>query len=89
MDEKSNSDIGQDTEFVGLTPEEKEMNKTRGTDKSIIVAQGCGKTLNWSQMEDVTDMVNKQIRENFLETHDTKILKKMENIKIDIFNENE
>ena len=89
VDEKSNSDIGQDTEFVGLTPEEKEMNKTRGTDKSIIVAQGCGKTLNWSQMEDVTDMVNKQIRENFRETHDTKILKKMENIKIDIFNENE
>ena len=89
VDEKSNYDAGKDTEFVGLTEEEKEMNKTRGTDKSKIIAQGCGKTLSWSQMEDVTDMVNKQIRENFLETHDTKIIKKMENINIDIFNENE
>ena len=61
------------------------MTKTRGGDKSKIIAQGCGKNLNWSQMEDVTDMVNKQLRENFLDTHDTKIIKKMENF--DIFNE--
>ena len=85
--ENSNSDMGQDSEFVGLTKEEEEMNKTRGTDKSKIVAQGCGKQLNWSQMEDVTDFVNKQIRENFLDTHDTKVLKKMENLNINIFDE--
>ena len=85
--EGSNSDMGQDSEFIGLTKEEEEMNKTRGTDKSKIVAQGCGKQLNWSQMEDVTDFVNKQIRENFLDTHDTKVLKKMENLNINIFDE--
>lgn len=87
VSENSNSDVGQDKEFVGLTEEEKEMNKTRGGDKSKIIAQGCGKNLNWSQMEDVTDMVNKQLKENFLDTHDSKIIKKMENLKIDIFNE--
>ena len=85
--EGSNSDMGQDKEFYGLTPEEEEMNKTRGTDKSKIIAQGCGKQLNWSQMEDVTDFVNKQIRENFLDTHDTKVLKKIENLNINIFDE--
>ena len=87
VNEKSESDLGQDKEFVGLTSEEMEMNKTRGKDKSKIIPQGCGKNLNWSTMEDVTDLVNKQLRENFLDTHDTKILKKMENFNIDIFNE--
>ena len=85
--EDTNSNVGQDSEFYGLTEEEKEMNKTRGNDKSKITPQGCGQQLNWSTMEDVTDKVNKQIRENFLDTHDTKVLKKMENLKIDIFNE--
>ena len=85
--EDTNINVGQDSEFYGLTDEEKEMNKTRGKDKSLITPKGCGQQLNWSTMEYVTDMVNKQIRENFLDTHDTKVLKKMENLKIDIFNE--
>ena len=85
--EDTNINVGQDSEFYGLTDEEKEMNKTRGKEKSLITPKGCGQQLNWSTMEDVTDMLNKQIRENFLDTHDTKVLKKMENLKIDIFNE--
>ena len=85
--EDSNSNIGQDIEFIGLTKEEEELNKTRGINESKIIPQGCGNNLNWSTMEDVTDLVNKQIRENFLDTHDTKVLKKMENLNIDIFKE--
>jgi len=83
----SNTNTGQDKEFIGLTPEEEQMNKTRGITESKIIPRGCGNQLNWSTMEDVTDMVNKQIRENFLDTHDTKIIKKMENLNIDIFND--
>lgn len=86
-DNKKDENIGTDKEFIGLTPEEEQMNKTRGGAVSKIVAQGCGKQLNWSQMEDVTDMVNKEFRENFLEDGDRKVISKMKDLKINIFDE--
>ena len=58
----SDTNVGEDTEFEGLTEEEKRMNMNRNG-KSLIKPQGCGRNLDWTQMEDVTEEVNKRLTE--------------------------
>ena len=58
----SDTNAGEDNEFEGLTEEEKRMNMNRNG-KSLIQPQGCGRNLDWTQMEDVTEEVNKRLTE--------------------------
>ena len=58
----SDTNAGEDNEFEGLTEEEKRMNMNRNG-KSLIQPQGCGRKLDWTQMEDVTEEVNKRLTE--------------------------
>ena len=58
----SDTNDGEDNEFEGLTEEEKRMNMNRNG-KSLIQPQGCGRNLDWTQMEDVTEEVNKRLTE--------------------------
>ena len=51
-----------------------------------IQAQGCGRNLDWTQMEDVTEMVNKQITEIYMDSYDNKVKEKIQTVKVDIFN---
>lgn len=55
-------DMGKDTEQVGLFPEEVEENKKRNYEgKHQITPLGCGNTIDWTKMEDVTDEINKRL----------------------------
>ena len=78
-------DAGTDSEFVGLTEEEKQFNEGNRGGKSKIYPQGCGASLNWTQMEDVTDEINKKVTEISLDNYDNKVKEKIESVKIDIF----
>ena len=78
-------DAGTDSEFVGLTEEEKKFNEGNREGKSKIYPQGCGASLNWTQMEDVTDEINKKVTEISLDNYDNKVKEKIESVKIDIF----
>ena len=78
-------DAGTDSEFVGLTEEEKQFNEGNREGKSKIYPQGCGASLDWTQMEDVTDEINKKVTEISLDNYDNKVKEKIESVKIDIF----
>ena len=78
-------DAGTDSEFVGLTEEEKKFNEGNRGGKSKSYPQGCGASLNWTQMEDVTDEINKKVTEISLDNYDNKVKEKIESVKIDIF----
>ena len=78
-------DAGTDSEFVGLTEEEKKFNEGNREGKSKIYPQGCGASLDWTQMEDVTDEINKKVTEISLDNYDNKVKEKIESVKIDIF----
>jgi len=80
-------DAGKDTEFVGLTEEEKKFNEGNRGGKSKIYPQGCGNNLDWTKMEDVTDEINKKVTEISLDNYDSKVKEKIQNVKIDIFNQ--
>ena len=84
LSDSSDTNTGQDTEFVGLTEEEKKENMNRNG-KSLIKPQGCGRNLDWTQMEDVTEEVNKRLTEISMDTYDNKVKEKINNVKIDIF----
>lgn len=57
-----------DTEFVGLTEAEKAENLKRAIDNKIpIKAVGCGKDLDWSEMEDVSEKIIKKLKENIFD----------------------
>ena len=53
---------GEEREFEGLTEEEKKKNLNRTSDKAEIKPEGCGATLKWDEMEDVTDYVLKELK---------------------------
>ena len=76
------SDEGTDSEFFGPTQEEARQNQNRGG-KHQIVPEGCGSSLNWSTLEDVTDQVLGELKKTYADkTYD---LKMKENIsKLDI-----
>ena len=80
----NNTNAGEDKEFVGLTEEEKIINLNRNG-KCLIQPQGCGRTLNWKEMEDVTDTINKQITEISMDSYDNKVKDKMKSIEVNIF----
>ena len=53
---------GEDNEFIGLTAQEINENKIRESQgKRKIEPKGCGMSLNWKQMEDVSEAVIKII----------------------------
>jgi GTP-binding protein EngB required for normal cell division len=85
LSDASDKDAGKDSEFVGLTEEEKQLNLNRNG-KSLIQPQGCGRQLDWTKMEDVTDTINKRITEISMDSYDNKVKEKINNVKIDIFN---
>ena len=80
----TDKDTGNDTEFVGLTEEEKKLNMNRNG-KSLITPQGCGRSLDWTKMEDVTDIINKKLTEISLDTYDNKIKEKIQDVNVNIF----
>jgi GTP-binding protein EngB required for normal cell division len=84
LSDSSDTNAGQDTEFVGLTEEEKKENMNRNG-KSLITPQGCGRNLDWTKMEDVTEEVIKRLTEISMDTYDNKVKEKINNVKIDIF----
>ena len=85
LSDASDKDAGQDSEFVGLTEEEKKLNMNRNG-KCLIQPQGCGRQLDWTKMEDVTDLINKKITEISMDSYDNKVKEKINSVKIDIFN---
>ena len=85
LSDASDKDAGKDSEFVGLTEEEKQLNLNRNG-KSLIQPQGCGRQLDWTKMEDVTELINKKITEISMDSYDNKVKEKINNVKIDIFN---
>jgi GTP-binding protein EngB required for normal cell division len=85
LSDASDKDAGQDSEFVGLTEEEKKLNMNRNG-KCLIQPQGCGRQLDWTKMEDVTDSINKRITEISMDSYDNKVKEKINSVKIDIFN---
>ena len=78
------TNTGEDKEFVGLTEEEKQLNLNRNG-KCLIQPQGCGRQLNWKEMEDVTDAINKQITEISLDSYDNKVKDKINTMEVNIF----
>lgn len=81
-DEKVNT--GVDNEFFGPTDEEKEKNKSREF-KHKIIPEGCGSSLNWETLEDVTDQVNEELKKTYAdETYDNKMKEKILNLNVEI-----
>ena len=54
---------GEDNEFIGLTEKEINENKIRESQgKRKIEPKGCGMSLNWNQMEDVSEAVIRMLK---------------------------
>lgn len=80
-DEKVDTPI--DNEFFGPTEEEKK-NLSLGI-KHKIEREGCGSLLNWVNLEDVTDIVNEQLKKTYEdETYDNKMKEKIKNFNVEI-----
>ena len=63
INEYNSNNYGEDNEFYGLTQKEKEINIIREKEGKIkINPKGCGKNLNWAEMEDVSDEVIKKLK---------------------------
>ena len=60
--EEGDENRGNEREFEGLTEEEKQKNLNRSGDKAEIKPEGCGASLKWDEMEDVTDYVLKELK---------------------------
>ena len=84
LSDSEDKNAGQDSEFVGLTEEEKTENLNRNG-KCLIQPQGCGRQLDWTKMEDVTDLINKQLTEIEIGFYDNKVKEKINTVKVDIF----
>jgi len=84
LSDNSYRNTEQDTEFVILTKYEIKFNMNRNG-KSLIKPQGCGRNLDWTKMEDVTEEVIKRLTEISMDTYDNKVKEKINNVKIDIF----
>lgn len=82
QEENNNQLEGKDEELVGLSESEKAKNillKNQG--KQEIAPKGCGKTLNWDQMEDVTDMVNRELKSISASDYDSTVLNIRDNME--------
>ena len=81
---ETNADAGVDNEFYGPTEEENNINKNRGS-KHLIAPEGCGRSLNWSTLEDVTDAVMEELKKTYADkTYDLKMKEQLNNINITI-----
>jgi GTPase SAR1 family protein len=60
-EEKGDENRGSEATYLGLNEEEKIKNQNRGG-KALIKPEGCGATLKWTEMEDVTDQVLRQLK---------------------------
>jgi len=73
--------IENDNEFFGLTKEEIKDNKIRERDGKIqIKPLGCGKELNWNEMEDCSDEVIEKLKEIAIDDYHAGLLKISEDI---------
>ena len=58
INEFDSCNYGEDNEFYGLTQEEIEKNKIREKEGKVkINPKGCGKSIHWNEMEDVSEKV--------------------------------
>ena len=58
ISESDSNCYGEDNEFFGLTSEEIEKNKIREIQGKIkITPKGCGQSISWNEMEDVSENV--------------------------------
>ena len=81
-EEKGDENRGSETSFFGLSENEKMENTKRGG-KALIQPVGCGATLKWDEMEDVTDKVLRQMRE-INDNYDNAIIDVSKEVKADI-----
>lgn len=81
-EEKGDENRGTETSFYGLSENEKLENTKRGN-KALIQPVGCGATLKWNEMEDVTDQVLRQMRE-INDNYDNAIIEVSKEVKADI-----
>jgi GTP-binding protein EngB required for normal cell division len=81
---ENKADEGVDSEFYGPTEEENNLNKSRGN-KHLIAPEGCGSSLNWATIEDVTDKVLEELKKTYSDnTYDLKMKENLNNINITI-----
>jgi len=84
LNEKENNDLGEDSEQYGLYDDEIEKNKNR-EGKCLIQSQGCGRSLDWSTMEDCTEWVNKQVTTISMGEYDNKAKSLINTVKVEHF----
>jgi hypothetical protein len=76
-------DEGTDSEFFGITEEESKQNLNRNFVHKIQ-PEGCGNQLNWDSLEDVTDMVNAELKKTYHDkTYDNKMRDQIKNLKLE------
>jgi GTP-binding protein EngB required for normal cell division len=82
--QENKTDEGIDSAFFGPTEEENNLNKSRGN-KHLISPEGCGSSLNWATIEDVTDKVLEELKKTYSDnTYDLKMKENLNNINITI-----
>ena len=82
LEQNNNQLEGKDEELVGLSETEKAKNmQLKREGKQEIAPRGCGKTLNWDQMEDVTDYVNRELKSISASDYDSKVLNIRDNME--------
>ena len=73
-DEQNNPE--NDNEFFGLTEDEETMNKEREKEGKVAIKPlGCGKQINWCEMEDCSDEVIEKLREIAVDDYHAGLLK--------------
>ena len=78
---KEEEEINED-EFIGLTKKEKIENEEREKNGKIkINPLGCGRNLDWKEMEDCSDEVIKKLKEIAVDDYYSGLLKINEEIK--------
>jgi GTPase Era involved in 16S rRNA processing len=81
-EEKGDENRGSEATYLGLNEEEKKKNENRGG-KALIRPEGCGATLKWTEMEDVTDKVLRQLKE-INDNYDNAILDVSKQVNVDL-----
>lgn len=81
-EQNSNQLEGKDEELVGLSENEKSKNIQLAKEgKQIIAPRGCGRSLNWDEMEDVTDFVNRELKSISSTDYDSKVINIRDNME--------
>ena len=81
INENINDDVFNEDEFIGLTSKEKKENEEREKNGKIkINPLGCGRQLDWKEMEDCSDEVIEKLKEISVDDYYSGLLKINENI---------